>query len=128
MTYQDPDDEPQLSDAFKAEADKLLEIANGTENGDGLEDMLRKLGLYNDHAHIAMIDTPMGPKPALIVDCTIGDVAWTDRVQHPENYGIDQQFRAMEVEIVDSDFEDAKVRMRRNVAAGRDPLDDGDDE
>lgn len=124
--FDDDDDDPRdphaLPPEMRANADGLL------ENTEKLDDELRKLGLYIERTHLVMIETPHGPQPALAVDALIGDVAYTDRVQHPEKYGVDQQFRVMEREMTGSDFDDIKERMRRNIAAGRDPMDDGDDD
>lgn len=120
--YEDDDDRPEIPEAFRQQADGLLE---GAEK---LDDAMRQIGLYVDHTHLVTIDTPSGPQPALAVNLTIGDVAYSDRVQHPENYSMDQQFRVMEREMTGNDFEDIQAKMRRNVAAGRDPLDDGDDD
>lgn len=118
----DDDERPEVPAEFRAQADRLIE---STEK---LDDTLRQLGLYVDHSQLVQIDTPMGPRPALAVQCTVGKVAYSDRVQHPENYGVDQQFRVMEREITANDHEEIVAKMRRNLAAGRDPMDDGDDD
>jgi hypothetical protein len=122
MSTYDDDDRPEIPEHFRQQADGLLE---GTEK---LDDAMRQLGLYVEGTQLITIDTPTGPQPALAANMMIGDVAYSDRVQHPEKYGVDQQFRIMEREMTGSQFDDIKERMKRNVAAGRDPMDDGDDE
>jgi hypothetical protein len=111
-----------MPEHFRQQADSLL------EGGEKLDDALRTVGLYVERSQLVMIETPFGPRPALAVDTLIGDVAYTDRVQHPENDTMDKQFRVMEREMTGGEFDDIKERMRRNVAAGRDPMDDGDDD
>lgn len=91
-----------------------------------LDDDLRRLGLYMEAGQIVGVDTPLGPRPALAVVAVIGDVAFTGRVQDPEGAAFDQQFRVIEAEEGTNAFLDERERIKRNIAAGRDPLDDGD--
>lgn len=112
---------PDPEDEFTAEVAVLNERANG------LDDDLRRLGLYLEGGQIISVDTPMGPKPALALGMVIGDVAYTGRVQDPEAAAFDDQFRTIEAEEATNTFLDERERIKRNIAAGRDPLDDGDD-
>lgn len=91
------------------------------------DDDFRRLGLYVDRTDETVTEGPLGPVPVLVVEATIGAVAFTDRVVDPEKDAIDSQFREMEASMLTDEFLDAHERMRRNIAAGRDPLDDGDD-
>ena len=85
-----------------------------------LEDAARKLGLYLDRA--MWVPTPGGP-PALVVDFLIGDVAWSPRVQDPDQAAADTAFSQIAVEETKTDFDDLAERIRRNIAAGRSPFD-----
>jgi hypothetical protein len=91
-----------------------------------LDDDLRRLGLYMEAGQMIGVDTPMGPRPALALMTVIGDVAFTGRVQDPEAAAFDNQFRVIEAEEGTNAFLDERERIKRNIAAGRDPLDDGD--
>lgn len=102
----------------------LIDVLN--TRAEGLDDLLRKLGLYVEGGQVIGADTPLGVRPVLVLHCQIGDVAFTERVQDPETAAFNDQFRVMEAEQGTSDFLDAHQQMQRNIAAGRDPLDDGD--
>lgn len=127
----DPDDEPTDDDAlaaaaleatFRADTDLLI------ERYPDFEDAARQLGLYAEGHEISSAHTPLGPKAALVVGFDIGNVAFSDRVQHPENVTVDQAVREMELDTAADEWIDTREQIRRNLAAGRDPLDDGDDE
>jgi hypothetical protein len=113
---------PDVPEEFGAQASLLQERAAD------LDDDLRRLGLYTEAGQIIGVDTPMGPRPALAIMTVIGDVAYTPRVQDPETAAFDQQFRVMEAEEGTNAFLDERERIKRNIAEGRDALDDGDEE
>lgn len=102
-----------------------------------LEDQARKLGLYIEHAAIASSD-PEGAMESLedadklrellasdedevylMATFAIGDVAWSKRVQDPEQDKIDDQFRV----IAPDPVEELREKMRRAAAEGKSILD-----
>lgn len=117
----DPDHE-MMQARWKVDADKLLERAAD------IDDTFRKIGLYIEGQDVTTVQTPFGPKPALLLAVQLGDVAFARRVQDPEAEAMERQFKEMAAGMVGDDFLDARARMARNIAAGRDPLDDGDDD
>lgn len=92
------------------------------------DDDFRRLGLYVERADEAATEGPLGPVSVLLVETTIGDVAFTDRVIDPDKASIDDTFRELEASMLDNEFLDQREQIKRNIAAGRDPLDNGDEE
>lgn len=92
------------------------------------DDDLRRLGLYVEHTDRTVVDGPMGPVQVMLVEATIGDVAFTDRVIEPERDATDIAFRELEAAMLTDTFLDEREQIKRNIAAGRDPLDNGDEE
>lgn len=97
-----------------AEANALLERWRSSE----LDDELRKVGVYVDDYDIA--GTPQGVM--LFLQCSVGKVAFTQRVQEPEQAGFDDQFRAFEVAAKRDAFLDERARIERCMEAGVDPF------
>lgn len=91
------------------------------------EDQLRRLGLYVERTDRTVVDGPMGPVQVMLVEATIGDVAFTDRVIDPAKNDTDTAFREMEAAMLSDEFLDQREQIKRNIAAGRDPLDNGDE-
>jgi hypothetical protein len=88
-----------------------------------LEERARKLGLYLDQALV--VETERGT--VIMASLVLGDVAFTPRVQDPDADDVDRQLEALTVGMENDEFLDARTRMERNIAAGRDPLDDGEE-
>lgn len=125
MSMTDPGDEPDreaMEAQWKLDADKLLERAAD------IDDDFRKLGLYIEAQDVTTIVTPNGPRPALVVVVQLGDVAFAQRVQDPAGDQMERQFREFEAGMRGDEFLDARAQMEANIAAGRDPLDDGEDD
>ncbi len=96
------------------------------ERTDEIDDVARGLGLYIDQSNLVVVGTPRGMKAAMALDVVIGDVAFSPRVQNPQDYDIDKSFAQMQVNMADDDFLDSRTRIQQNIQAGRDPLDDGE--
>jgi len=90
-----------------------------------LEDVARQLGLYMEGSAVIMQDET---EQLLAVRFSLGDIAFADRTLNPEADNMERKFGELKAETEKSEYEETKERMRRNVAAGRDPLDDGEDE
>lgn len=91
---------------------------------DLLEEDLRKIGLYDGATMV--VPLPTGGL-ALAATVTVGNVAFGDRVQHPEKFSVDNEFAGIEASLQADVFLDERARLRRNIEAGRDPHDDGPD-
>jgi hypothetical protein len=121
-----PDDGPDehLPEALRAQFDTLL------ERFDGFSDELRKIGLYVEGPgpQLAQIPGPFGPQPAMVIQCQIGRVAFSDRVQNPEADQFERSFAVMEVNAEDDAFLDERERIRRALEAGEDPYAVDEDE
>lgn len=127
MTDLEPPDDPNegLSDQMRATADLLF------ERWTDVPDELRQIGLYEaGPPQIAMVPTPFGPRPALVANFSIGKVAFSKRVQHPEDAKFDNQFDVMAIQAEDDAFLDEQNRIRRLLAEGKtmDEILLGDDE
>lgn len=115
-----------LEQKFRADTDLLIERYSA------LEDEARKLGLYVDDHQISSVHTHVGgacaDRAGLVAQFSIGDLAFSKRVQDPAGYDFDQSFRELELDAQTDEWLDARARIQKNIAAGRDALDDGDDE
>jgi hypothetical protein len=87
------------------------------------EDAARRTGLYLQESAIIEKDG----EAVMVARLLLGEVAFTKRIQDPDADGIDRELEQIEVHVQDEEFDDARERMARNVAAGREPLDDGDE-
>lgn len=123
----DPDDDhdpqqemiEQYSEIFRAKADEL-EAAG------------RKVGLYIRDAGLTMIPMPHGApdmeiNPAMVVNFTVGDQAWSDRIQNPEQDSTETEFRKMAVEMEKDKFEETRADLERRLREGKNIL-GGDEE
>lgn len=119
-----PDDEGEMMpDELRQQFDTLM------ERFDGFSDDLRKIGLYVEGPpQVAQIPTPFGPQSAMIAQCTIGKIAFSDRVQNPEAADFDKQFAVMEVHAEDDAYLDERNRIAEALARGEDPYAVDDDE
>lgn len=125
----DPDDhdhddegEQELPPEIRAQFDLLI------ERSEKLIDKARQIGLYIEgHPQVQIVPTPGGMAAALVVQYTIGKVAFSDRVQNPEKDKFDDQFRVMEIEAQDDDFLDERQRIAKALDAGLDPYAPEDD-
>jgi hypothetical protein len=89
----------------------------------------RKIGCYLEEAIIT--DVPGGPNGSqrgIIADFSLGKVAFSDRVQNPEQEQIDRAFQEMTFGFGSDEFLDARNRVQRNIEEGRMAFDDGDEE
>lgn len=118
MTDLEPPDDPNegLPDMIRASADALL------ERWRDLPDEFRQFGLYAaGEPQIVMVPTPFGPQAALMAHFAIGKVAFSKRIQHPEDAAFDNQFDVMAIQAEDDAFLDERERIRKALAEGRDP-------
>ena len=58
------------------------------------------------------------------VFATIGDVAFSKRVQFPEEESIDDEFRVLEQSFANDEFLDQRNRIAQALEEGRDPFDE----
>lgn len=97
-----------------AEANALLERWRSSE----LDDELRRIGVYVDDFTVAGTHTG----PVILLECKVGKVAFSKRVQDSEQDGFDDQFRAFEVAAKRDAFLDERARIERCMEAGVDPF------
>lgn len=105
----DPDTEPNPDD-------ENIELFTKIEP---LEDAARQIGLYLEEAGVIQNQTG---EQAIFVNFAIGDVAFSDRVQHPERYTVDTEFRNMQTNMARDDFLDARARIAEALKKGEDPF------
>lgn len=108
MFHYPEDDQPEddgTDAAMRAQADLLHERLQG------LDDRLRKIGVYVADHQMAIMPTPVGPKLMMGVRCDLGDVAFSKRIQHPETVAVDTTLKTMEKASEIDGFLDA----RRNL-------------
>lgn len=95
-----------------------------TEKAEGLEEAGRKVGLYVRDVSIAMAPSHPGadPAPVMVANFTIGDVAWSDRIQNYDQYTTEGEFRKLAVQMDKEKFEEMRIEMERKLKEGN-PLD-----
>lgn len=115
-------DDDEFSDTIDP-GEGFMEMNLAMQNAD---DTLSKLGLYTEG--VMPYPDPTG-QPGFIgvMVCTIGDVAFTDRVQNPEKAETDKAFGAIQHDAGKDEFLDRRVQIQENLAAGRSAFDDGTD-
>jgi len=91
-----------------------------------IESKLRKIGVYVIDVGLApnphQAHTPEPLPPVFVINATIGDVAWSERVQNPVENRMGVEFRKLEQQMQVQQFEDLQERMRKAVEEGRDPF------
>lgn len=96
------------------------------EKADALESAARKVGLYIRDAGLTMVPTPtdtgMEMRPVMIGNFSVGDQAWSDRVQNPEQDSTETEFRKMAVETEKEKFEETRAELERRMREGKDLL------
>ena len=97
-----------------------------TERIEPLSDAARRIGCYLDRSVVTSIPTPFGPKLAIVAEFSLGQVAFTTRVQDPEQEQVDRMFSEMTFGLGTDELLDSREQMRRNLAEGRSIFDDGD--
>ena len=91
------------------------QISHATEMVEALEAVATKLGLYQIGAKLAVNPQEDGPLRMLIIaDFVPGEVAWSDRVQAPDDHATDEAFRDIERGIEEAEFEE----YRRGLMGG----------
>jgi hypothetical protein len=95
-----------------------------------LENSARKLGLYADNLAIGV---PMGgpnlddeERMVVVGQFTIGDIAWSDRVQNPQADETDMEFRKMAVDLEKDAFEAKRLEIERKLKEGKPIFGDDD--
>jgi hypothetical protein len=120
-----PDDQEERMrvEAFRGQAEMLMQRA------EKIPEKAKNLGLYAEGApQITQVPTPFGPRPALVMQFTMGRIALRPRTQDPESEKMDDEFRNIEIAAVDDDFLDERERIRQALAEGRDPYEEDDDD
>lgn len=112
-------------DHEQAQAD----LAFFREKMEVVEDVARKMGLYvRDAGMTVMPDFASGgPRKAFVANFTVGDVAWSDRVQNPAQDATESEFRQLAAQAEREKFEEMKAEMERKLAEGKGIFDDRED-
>lgn len=111
-----PDDpfEGQMPPHIRAEADLLTERITAFKDG------CRKIGLYVEGEQIVVAPDQHGqPHVSLIVGFTVGNVAFSDRVQRPEQAAIDTTVKKMGIGMKADGLLDERARIERLLAEGK---------
>lgn len=115
-----------ILDSIRVKTEKVGLYLNGASisvSGDGMEEPYESIeDLEADQAlRKKLVDEEMGVM--FFTDFTFGEVAFTERIQDPSAVVEKEEF----LQIMPSEIDLLEERIRRNVEAGRAPLDDGDE-
>lgn len=93
MEEDDDDDEKTLDDLLP----EGVTIEQAHALVEAVVEAVEKLGLYSEHAHLAVPDADAQGAPLMIhAIFTFGKVAFTPRIQNPEQDEFDDKFRKFE--------------------------------
>lgn len=128
MTPFDNDDDDGLHGERERLEGELSDLRTRWESND-MDTKLRKLGVYVDQVIPVPAPNPQGqPQMLLAVVAKVNRVAFADRVLDPEAEAMNKQFETLAINAKDDEFLDQRAQILRNIAEGRDPLDNGDDD
>lgn len=130
MPFMDDDDDNQDPDEAaqrqQMDADRDALLARWEEAD--IEGKLRKLGVYVEGHPVQMpVPTMGGVKIVQALQAKTNRSAWTKRVLDPDADAMNKQFEVMATHATDDKFLDEREQILKNIAEGRDPLDNGDD-
>lgn len=90
-----------LGDGFDESHRKLVE---------DLENETRKIGLYMDYARVMPGDEE-GTKLMVHTSFLVGDIAWSTRVQDPDQHEIDKQFQSVTDGLEDEQLNEVRRKL-----------------
>lgn len=120
----DDNEQDEINERLRADADTLTARWESSD----METKLRKLGCYTEQTTPVPVPHPSGPVMSLGVVLKVNRAAWTQRVLDPEADAMNRQFETMAVHAQDDEFLDQRAQILKNIAEGRDPMDNGDDD
>lgn len=95
-----------------------------------VEDGARKVGLYMREGGMTL-----GPdfetqslQPVMVLNFSVGDVAWSDRVQNPAQDTTESEFKKMAVQMEKDKFEEMREEMERRLREGKGVFEEGEDD
>jgi serine/threonine protein kinase HipA of HipAB toxin-antitoxin module len=99
-----------------------------------LEDALRHIGLHSNRSTWLdegqqpqdpfMEEAPKAGRKILVMDLLIGDLAWSKKVQDPEQVDIDAEFKAMMRELNKTEDSSLRDEIKRKLADGKNLFDE----
>lgn len=97
-----------------------------------LENAARRIGLYAENIAIGVpIGGPNIPEGeeqmVLVAQFTLGDIAFSDRVQNPQADETDMEFRKMAVDLEKDQFEAKRQEIERKLKEGKPIFGEDDD-
>jgi hypothetical protein len=114
---------------------------------DEIETALRSVGVYVDRAHWQdpkemmkaaagatedeeLMEQAKNAKTPFILtmECFVGDVAFTDRVQNPVQHSMDDEFRSITLEFREQEFKETQEKIRQALAEGRNPFEPSEEQ
>jgi hypothetical protein len=86
-----------------------------------IEDIARRNGLYARDAGLAIApDFESGStRPVIVANFSVGDAAWSDRVQNPKQDTTESEFRQLAAQAERERFEEMKAEMERKLREGK---------
>lgn len=73
-----------------------------------LIEALEQIGVYVQHRQVVGCDTPSGPRAGVFVTGSLGRVAFSDRVQRPDQEVVDALFEEMTDNLVETEYEERR--------------------
>lgn len=105
----DPEDQVR-QEAFRGQVD-ALEVKVEKLTGD----LAKRAALYVQTHNFSMAHTPFGSRPALVLTCNVGDLAWSPRIQDPEQDQFDRMAREIESASEIDGFLDARSQLEADL-------------
>lgn len=135
MTDQNDHENGEPEDEMREQMRKYEQVFRGKT--DDVEAAGRRCGLYVRDIGLSMApnteldedgDQGMAMRPVMVLNFSVGDVAWSDRIQNPAQDTTEAEFRKMAVEAEKEKFEETRAELERRLREGKDLLGGDDDE
>lgn len=105
-------------DGFQPSSDDI-QLAHA--KAEQLGEIAQKLGLYHQHFDLGIAKSADGTmKMTVISTFSTGDITWTDRILHPEEADLNDEFIVMRTAMEEEEFEAYRAKLERDMKGEED--------
>lgn len=100
------------------------DIAAAREKADQLGEAAQKLGLYLQNCDLGTATGPDGTLRMVVIGTfATGDITFTDRILHPEEADINDEFIVIKTELEEQEFEEYRAKLERELKGDDEDVD-----
>lgn len=94
--------------------------------GEQLAELAQKLGLYQQHFDLGVAKGPDGSMRMTVISTfSTGDITFSDRILHPQEADLNDEFIVMRTALEEEEFEEYRARLAREMGGEGDEPADG---